>query len=47
MSACLIGIGLGERDGALLSGGVIVGIIGISLNFGFIIALFSIIVFWI
>jgi hypothetical protein len=35
MAACLMGLGLVERDGLVVIGGVVVGLAGIALNVGF------------
>jgi hypothetical protein len=39
LAACLVGLGLVERDGAIVIGGVVVGIIGIGLSLGFVAAI--------
>jgi hypothetical protein len=39
LAACLVGLGLVERDGAIVLGGVLLGIIGIGLSLGFVAAI--------
>ena len=39
LAACLVGLGLVERDGAIVLGGVLLGIIGIGLSLGFLAAI--------
>jgi len=46
LSICLFGLGLVERDGLVWLLGVLIGIAGIALNVGFVLALVSWIVGW-
>lgn len=39
LAASLVGLGLVERDGAIVLGGVFVGVLGIGLSLGFLVAL--------
>lgn len=39
LAACLVGLGLVERDGAIVLGGVLLGVIGIGLSLGFVAAI--------
>lgn len=41
LAACLVGLGLVERDGAIVIGGVVVGLLGIGLSLGFVVAIVS------
>ncbi|MDJ1159481.1 exopolysaccharide biosynthesis protein [Chelatococcus sp. SYSU_G07232] len=41
LAACLIGLGLVERDGVVVIAGFLVGAAGISLSLGFVVALVS------
>lgn len=41
LAACLVGLGLVERDGLLVIGGTAVGAIGLSLSLGFVVAIIS------
>ncbi|MBS7698091.1 MULTISPECIES: exopolysaccharide biosynthesis protein [unclassified Chelatococcus] len=41
LAACLVGLGLVERDGLLVIGGTAVGAIGLSLSLGFVVAIVS------
>lgn len=41
MAACLMGLGLVERDGFVVIGGLVVGLAGIALNVGFAYAIAS------
>jgi hypothetical protein len=36
---CLVGLGLVERDGLVVVCGVLIGLLGIALNVGFVVAL--------
>ncbi len=39
LAVCLVGLGLVERDGALVVGGLVVGIAGLTLSLGFVYAI--------
>jgi hypothetical protein len=41
VAVCLVGLGLVERDGVLVVGGAIVGLLGLALSFGFVYAVIS------
>lgn len=41
LAVCLVGLGLVERDGVVVMAGMVVGGIGLALNFGFAYALFQ------
>jgi hypothetical protein len=41
IAVCLLGLGLVERDGLVIIGGLLIGSIGLTLNVGFIYALIS------
>jgi hypothetical protein len=41
IAVCLIGLGLVERDGILIVAGMLVGIVGSALSFGFVYAIFA------
>ena len=41
IAVCLVGLGLVERDGVLVVGGVAVGVGGLALSFGFLYAVFA------
>ncbi|MGA0595444.1 exopolysaccharide biosynthesis protein [Enterovirga sp. CN4-39] len=41
IAVCLVGLGLVERDGVLVVGGVAVGLGGLALSFGFLYAVFA------
>jgi hypothetical protein len=38
LAACLVGLGLVERDGLIVIGGVVLGLLGIGLSAGFVVA---------
>ena len=48
LAVCLIGLGLVERDGVLVCVGLLMGCIGLAVNFGFAYAIFSVLenLFW-
>lgn len=39
LAVCLVGLGLVERDGVLVVGGLVIGCIGLTLTFGFVYAI--------
>jgi hypothetical protein len=41
LAVCLVGLGLVERDGLVIVGGLIIGSIGLTLSLGFIYAIFT------
>ncbi|WP_243373791.1 exopolysaccharide biosynthesis protein [Microvirga solisilvae] len=41
LAVCLVGLGLVERDGLVIVGGLIIGSIGMTLSLGFIYAVFT------
>jgi hypothetical protein len=41
IAVCLLGLGLVERDGVVVIGGLVIGAIGLILNVGFVYALIS------
>jgi hypothetical protein len=41
VAVCLVGLGLVERDGVLVVGGAVVGLLGLALSFGFVYAVIS------
>ncbi|MGO4523540.1 exopolysaccharide biosynthesis protein [Microvirga sp. 2MCAF35] len=41
LAVCLVGLGLVERDGLVIIGGMIIGSIGMTLSLGFIYAIFA------
>jgi hypothetical protein len=41
IAVCLVGIGLVERDGVVVLGGLAVGSVGVSLSLGFVYAIVS------
>jgi len=41
LAVCLVGLGLVERDGLVILGGVVVGTVGMTLSLGFVYAIFS------
>nr|WP_210484569.1 exopolysaccharide biosynthesis protein [Microvirga antarctica] len=41
IAVCLVGLGLVERDGLVVAGGLIVGSVGLTLSLGFVYAVFS------
>jgi hypothetical protein len=41
LAVCLVGLGLVERDGVVVIGGLVVGAIGIALNVGFVYAIIA------
>ena len=43
IAVCLIGLGLVERDGVLVIAGLVFGALGLTVNFGFAYAIFSVI----
>ena len=48
IAVCLVGLGLVERDGVVVIAGVVVGVLGLAINFGFAYAVFQVIehLFW-
>ena len=40
-AVCLVGLGLVERDGLVVVGGLVVGSIGLTLSLGFVYAIFT------
>jgi len=41
LAVCLVGLGLVERDGLVVLGGLVIGTVGLTLSLGFIYAIFS------
>jgi hypothetical protein len=41
LAVCLVGLGLVERDGLVILGGLVVGSVGMTLSLGFVYAIFS------
>ena len=41
IAVCLVGLGLVERDGLVVLGGLIIGSVGLTLSLGFVYAIFS------
>ncbi len=41
LAVCLVGLGLVERDGLVIIGGLIIGSIGMTLSLGFVYAIFT------
>jgi hypothetical protein len=41
LAVCLVGLGLVERDGLVVVGGLILGSIGLTLSLGFVYAIFT------
>ncbi|MBA1157843.1 exopolysaccharide biosynthesis protein [Microvirga mediterraneensis] len=41
LAVCLVGLGLVERDGLVIIGGLIIGSIGLTLSLGFVYAIFA------
>lgn len=41
LAVCLVGLGLVERDGLVVLGGLIIGTVGLTLSLGFLYAIFS------
>jgi hypothetical protein len=41
IAVCLVGLGLVERDGVLVIAGLVAGLIGLALSFGFVYAVFA------
>jgi hypothetical protein len=41
LAVCLVGLGLVERDGLVVLGGLVIGSVGMTLSLGFIYAIFS------
>jgi hypothetical protein len=41
LAVCLVGLGLVERDGLVVVGGLVVGSIGLTLSLGFVYAIFT------
>ncbi|QRM31111.1 exopolysaccharide biosynthesis protein [Microvirga sp. VF16] len=41
LAVCLVGLGLVERDGLVIIGGLIIGSIGLTLSLGFVYAIFT------
>ena len=41
LAVCLVGLGLVERDGLVIIGGLVIGSIGLTLSLGFVYAIFA------
>ena len=41
LAVCLVGLGLVERDGLVVMGGLVIGSIGLTLSLGFVYAIFT------
>ena len=41
LAVCLVGLGLVERDGLVVMGGLVIGSIGLTLSLGFVYAIFA------
>jgi hypothetical protein len=41
LAVCLVGLGLVERDGLVIVGGLVIGSIGLTLSLGFVYAIFA------
>ncbi|WP_262270603.1 MULTISPECIES: exopolysaccharide biosynthesis protein [Microvirga] len=41
LAVCLVGLGLVERDGLVILGGLVIGSIGLTLSLGFVYAIFA------
>jgi len=41
LAVCLVGLGLVERDGLVIMGGLVIGSIGMTLSLGFVYAIFT------
>ncbi len=41
LAVCLVGLGLVERDGLVVAGGLVIGSIGLTLSLGFVYAIFT------
>jgi hypothetical protein len=41
LAVCLVGLGLVERDGLVIVGGLVIGSIGLTLSLGFVYAIFT------
>jgi hypothetical protein len=41
LAVCLVGLGLVERDGFVVVGGLLIGSIGLTLSLGFVYAVFT------
>ena len=41
LAVCLVGLGLVERDGLVVLGGLVIGTVGLTLSLGFVYAIFS------
>jgi hypothetical protein len=41
LAVCLVGLGLVERDGLVVLGGLVIGSIGLTLSLGFVYAIFT------
>lgn len=41
LAVCLVGLGLVERDGLVIIGGLVIGSIGLTLSLGFVYAIFT------
>jgi hypothetical protein len=41
LAVCLVGLGLVERDGFVVVGGLLIGSIGLTLSLGFVYAIFA------
>jgi hypothetical protein len=41
LAVCLVGLGLVERDGLVVAGGLLIGSIGLTLSLGFVYAIFT------
>jgi len=41
LAVCLVGLGLVERDGLVIIGGMVIGAMGMTLSLGFVYAIFA------
>ena len=41
LAVCLVGLGLVERDGLVIIGGMVMGAMGMTLSLGFVYAIFA------
>ena len=41
LAVCLVGLGLVERDGLVVAGGLLIGSVGLTLSLGFVYAIFT------
>jgi hypothetical protein len=41
LAVCLVGLGLVERDGLVVLGGLVIGTVGLTLSLGFVYAILS------